>query len=184
MRAKEKVLSFALSVVVAVSGALVVAEPAAAAGPCNTGSARSTPGGVVVDIACTSPTAFIDGYGNNAGEANREALLLRQLQLTLGPWCSGSSSRADTGGFAVRMACSPPTNFITAYGTTLSDAAAEARLLEAMNPRRACTDTFVRRVSGGFRVDGHCASPTVFFSGVGSTVTVAAENARLASGVG
>lgn len=181
---RAKVLSLALSVVAAVSGALVVAEPAAAAGPCNAGRTRSTPGGVVVPVTCSSPTAFIDGYGNNAGEANREALLLRQFQLNVGPTCSGTSSRAETGGFSVRMTCSSPTNFITAYGTTLSDAAAEGRLLEALNPRRRCTDDFVNRVSGGFRVDGHCTSPTVFFSGVGSTVTVAAENARLSSGVG
>ncbi|TWP50419.1 hypothetical protein FKR81_19775 [Lentzea tibetensis] len=168
--------------VVLIMGGMVA--PAAAAGPCNAKPARSTTGGVMVGITCSSPTAFIDGFGDNASDANREALLLRRFQVTVGPTCSGTRSRTATGGFELGMTCSGPTNFITAYGTTLSAAAAEARLLEAMAPGRQCTDTFVNKVSGGFQVKGHCTSPTVFFSGIGTTVTAAAENARLSSGVG
>lgn len=170
--------------VLALSGSVFAAGQATAAGPCNARTPSSTPGGVVVRVTCSSPTAFIDGYGSNSTDANREALLLRQFQVTVGPTCSGSSSRADTGGYSLRMTCNSPTNFVTAYGTTLSDAAAEARLLETSAPNRACTHTSVRQVSGGYEVSGHCTSPTVFFSGVGATVTGAAVNARLAAGIG
>ncbi|MCS7475516.1 hypothetical protein ACFFQW_15030 [Umezawaea endophytica] len=173
-----------LGAVLALSGSVFTAGQATAAGSCSTRTPSSTPGGVVVRVVCSGPTAFIDGYGNDSTDANREALLLRQFQVTVGPTCSGTSSRVDTGGYSLRMTCSSPTNFITAYGTTLSDAAAEARLLETSAPNRACTHTFVDRVSGGYEVDGHCTSPTIFFSGVGSTVTGAAVNARLAAGLG
>lgn len=184
MKTRLAVLRAGLGVVAVVAGAVMAAQPAAAAGACSARTPSSTAGGVVVRISCSSPTAFIDGYGSNSTDANREALLLRQFQVTVGPTCSATSSQANTGGFSLNMTCSSPTNFILAFGTTLSDAAAEARLLEAMSPSRQCTDTFVNQVSGGYRVDGHCTSPTVFFSGTGATVTGAAQNARLASGVG
>jgi len=173
-----------LSVALVLGGSVLAAGQATAAGSCNARTPSSTPGGVVVRVTCSSPTAFIDGYGNDSTDANREALLLRQFQVTVGPSCSGSSSRADTGGYSLRMTCSSPTNFITAYGTTLSDAAVEARLLETFNPNRGCTHASVRQVSGGYEVSGHCTSPTIFFSGVGTTVTGAAVNARLSAGIG
>jgi hypothetical protein len=177
-------LKIAVTVATAMGGSVLAAGPATAAGACSANAPRSTAGGVYVSITCSSPTAFIDGYGSNSTDANREALLLRQFQLNVGPKCSGSSSRAVTGGFSVAMTCSSPTNFLDAFGTTLTDAATEARLLEALDPRRGCTHTSLRRVSSGFEVSGHCTSPTVFFSGIGDTVTGAAQNARLASGVG
>ena len=173
-----------LTAVLVLGGSVLAAGQATAAGSCSTRTPSSTPGGVVVRVTCSSPTAFIDGYGSDSTDANREALLLRQFQVTVGPTCSGSSSRADIGGYSLRMTCGSPTNFITAYGTTLSDAAVEARLLETAAPSRACTHTFVNQVSGGYEVQGHCTSPTIFFSGVGATVTGAAQNARLAAGIG
>ncbi|MBB5476214.1 hypothetical protein [Micromonospora parathelypteridis] len=82
----------------------------------------------------------------------QQALLLRQFQLNVGPKCSGSSSRAVNGGFSVAMACSSPTAFLEAFGANLSDAAGEARLLEALDPRRGCTYTSLRQVSSGHQV--------------------------------
>ncbi|MCP2251072.1 hypothetical protein [Lentzea aerocolonigenes] len=166
-------------------GSLVVAvEPAAAAGPCSVNLTRTTPGGYVVKTSCSSPNAFIDGYGSTTGDANREALLLRQFQNNTGTLCSGNLSRAAVGGFEVKLSCSSPSSFVDAYGTTLTDAAREARLLKEIAPGRHCGHSLVRAVSGGYEVKGSCSKPTVFFSGVGPTVTQAAENARLSSGVG
>lgn len=171
-------------VLLAVSGMVVGVEPASAAGPCNVNVTRTTPGGYVVKMSCSKPTAFIDGYGTTTGDANREALLLRQFHTNGGPECSGNLSRAAIGGFEVKLSCSSPTSFVDAYGTTLTDAAREARILKEIAPGRHCGHSLVRAVSGGYQVKGSCSKPTVFFSGVGSTVTQAAENARLSSGVG
>lgn len=173
-----------LGVALAVGGMVVAVAPALAAGPCNVSLTRTTPGGYVVKTSCSSPTAFIDGYGTTTGDANREALLLRQFQLNGGPLCSGSLTRAAVGGYQAKLTCSNPTSFVDAYGTTLTDAAREARLLKEIAPGRHCSHSLVRAVSGGYEVKGSCSKPTVFFSGVGSTVTQAAENARLSSGVG
>jgi len=173
-----------LGVVLAVSGMVVAVGPASAAGPCSVDSTRTTPGGYVAKVSCSSPTAFIDGYGSTTGDANREALLLRQFQSNGGPLCSGDSSRTAVGGFRVSMSCAKPTSFVDAFGTTLTDAAREARLLKEIAPGRFCTHDTVRAISGGYEVKGGCTKPTVWFSGVGSTVTQAAENARLSSGVG
>jgi hypothetical protein len=181
MRATSRTL---LGVALAVSGMVIAVEPAMAAGPCSVSTTRTTPGGHVVGMSCSKPSAFIDGYGSNVGDANREALLLRQFQVNGGPLCSGLLSRAAVGGFEVKLGCSKPSSGVDAFGTTLSDAAREARLLKEIAPGRFCSHSLVRRVSGGFEVQGACSKPTVFFSGVGSTVTQAAENARLSSGVG
>ncbi|MGW6448529.1 hypothetical protein [Lentzea sp. NPDC055074] len=78
---------------------------------------------------------------------------------------------------------SSPDAFIDDYGTTLTDAAREARLLEERAPDRHCTHDRVRAISGGYEVKASCSKPTVFFSGVGGTVTQAVENARLSSGI-
>ncbi|MEV6237887.1 hypothetical protein [Lentzea sp. NPDC051838] len=168
----------------ALGGTVVAVEPASAAGPCSVNLTRGTPGGFVVKMSCSKPTAFIDGYGSTTGDANREGLLLRQFQNNGGPLCSGDLSRGAPGGFEVKLSCAQPTSFVSAYGTTLTDAAREARLLKEIAPGRHCTHDLVRAVSGGYQVKGSCSKPTVFFSGVGSTVTQAAENARLSSGVG
>jgi hypothetical protein len=171
-------------VALALGSVLVAVEPASAAGPCNVTTTRATPGGYTVKVSCSKPNAFIDGYGSTTGDANREALLLRQFQNNGGPLCSGNLSRAAVGGFEVKLSCSSPTSFVDAYGTTLTDAAREARILKEIAPGRHCGHSLVRAVSGGYQVKGSCSKPTVFFSGVGSTVTQAAENARLSSGVG
>jgi hypothetical protein len=181
MRATLRTL---LGVTLAVGGVVVAVEPAMAAGPCSVNTTRTTAGGLVVKTSCSKPNAFIDGYGSTTGDANREALLLRQFQVNGGPLCSGDLSRGAVGGFQVKMSCSSPNSFVDAYGTTLSDAAREARLLKEIAPGRHCGHYLVRAISGGYEVKGSCSKPTVFFSGVGSTVTQAAENARLSSGVG
>jgi hypothetical protein len=173
-----------LGVALALSGVVVAVEPAQAAGPCSVSTTRSTPGGFVVKTSCSKPTAFIDGYGSTTGDANREALLLRQFQNNGGPLCSGNLSRSAVGGFEVKLGCTKPSSFVDAFGTTLTDAAREARLLKEIAPGRFCSHSLVRAISGGYEVKGSCSKPTVFFSGVGSTVTQAAENARLSSGVG
>ena len=173
-----------LAVLLAVGGALVAVEPASAAGPCSVNLTRTTPGGYIAKMSCSKPDAFIDGYGSTTGDANREGLLLRQFQNNTGTLCSGDLSRAAVGGYQVKMSCSSPNSFVDAYGTTLTDAAREARLLKEIAPGRHCGHSLVRAISGGYEVKGSCSKPTVFFSGVGSTVTQAAENARLSSGVG
>lgn len=173
-----------LGVALAVSGMVVAVEPAGAAGPCSVNHTRTTTGGYVVKMTCSKPDAFIDGYGSTTGDANREALLLRQFQNNRGTLCSGYLSRAAVGGFQAKLSCSSPDSFVDAYGTTLTDAAREARLLKEIAPGRHCSHSLVRAISGGYEVKGSCSKPTVFFSGVGSTVTQAAENARLSSGVG
>ncbi|MFJ5990852.1 hypothetical protein [Lentzea sp. NPDC092896] len=173
-----------LGVVLALGGMVVVVGPASAAGPCSVNSTRATPGGYVAKMTCSSPDTFIDGYGSTTGDANREGLLLRQFQSNGGPLCSGDGSRADVGGFRISMSCAKPTSFVDAFGTTLTDAAREARLLKEIAPGRFCTHDRVRAVSGGYEVSGGCTKPTIWFSGVGATVTQAAENARLSSGVG
>ncbi|MFD4639722.1 hypothetical protein ACFWN2_20575 [Lentzea sp. NPDC058436] len=171
-------------VLLAVSGVVLAVEPASAAGPCSVSTTRTTPGGHVAKLSCSSPTEFIDGYGSTTGDANREGLLLRQFHVNGGPSCSGSLSSAAVGGFEFDLTCTSPTSFAEAFGTTLTDAAREARLLKEMAPDRHCTHDLVRAVSGGYEVKASCTKPTVFFSGVGGTVTQAAENARLASGIG
>ena len=84
----------------------------------------------------------------------------------------------------MQLSYTSPNSFVDAYGTTLSDAAREARLLKEIAPGRHRGHSLVRAISGGHEMKGSCAKPTMFFSGVGSTVTQAEENARLSSGVG
>jgi hypothetical protein len=181
MRATWRIL---LGAALAASGVVVAVPPATAAGPCEVNLTRTTPGGYVAKMSCSKPDAFIDGYGSTTGDANREGLLLRQFQNNTGTLCSGTLSRGAVGGFEVKLSCSKPSSFVDAFGTTLSDAAREARLLKEIAPGRHCSHSLVRAISGGYEVKGSCSKPTVFFSGVGSTVTQAAENARLSSGVG
>ncbi|MFD4675508.1 hypothetical protein ACFWNN_37675 [Lentzea sp. NPDC058450] len=173
-----------LAVLLALSGVVIGVGPASAAGPCSVSNTRTTPGGHLVKLHCSSPTAFIDGFGSTVGDANREGLLLRQFQNNGGPLCSGFLSSPVTGGYEFKLNCTSPTSFVDAYGTTLTDAAREARLLKEIAPGRYCSHDFIRAVPGGYKIDASCTKPTIFFEGVGATVTQAAENARLASGIG
>ncbi|WP_394613554.1 hypothetical protein JNUCC0626_26930 [Lentzea sp. JNUCC 0626] len=172
-----------LGVLLALGSVVVAAGPANAAGPCSVSNTRTTPGGHMVKLHCSSPTAFIDGFGTTVGDANREGLLLRQFQNNGGPLCSGFLSSPVTGGYEFKLTCTSPTSFADAYGTTLTDAAREARLLKEIAPDRHCSHDFISTVSGGYKVKASCTKPTIFFEGVGATVTQAAENARLASGI-
>lgn len=173
-----------LAVLLALGGVVIGVGPASAAGPCSLITTRTTAGGHEAQLQCSNPIAFIDGFGSTIGDANREGLLLRQFSVNGGPTCSGSSTNTATGGYEAHLTCNGPISFVNAFGTTLTDAAREARLLTEMAPRGGCTHDSVRAVRGGYEVAASCTNPIIFFDGIGSTVTEAAENARLASGIG
>ncbi|GGK77762.1 hypothetical protein [Mangrovihabitans endophyticus] len=160
----------------------VPASPAAAAG-CSTRNSDGATGGYSVLLYC-SGAGFITGYGSTLTTANQEALLLYQLYTVSGVDCDGRSADTTTGGYSVLLYCSGA-GFITGYGSSLSDAAFEARALATLyaDQGRDCDGRSVSRSSGGYDVLLYC-SGLGFVHGVGSTVTGAAANARLAATLG
>lgn len=161
--------------------ALVVPAGPAAAASCSTSSTQALVGGHRVKIYCGA-AGYIDGFGTTLTEANLEALRLYQLYLTYGVRCSGSLVGALVGGRSVSIYC---TGFYTdGFGSNLTDAAVEARELVTMRlaggPR--CSGTSVATLVGGYQVTLFCAGRYV--RGQGSTLTQAAQIARLTAALG
>lgn len=173
----------ALAAALLVLGFIVIpAGTASGAAGCSASSSRTVSGGYRVTLYCTG-AGFIDGYGSNLTDANREALLLYQVYTEFGIDCTGSSTRGATGGYLVTLHCSP-NGFVDGYGSTLTDAAGEARELAKLQATKSndCTGSSARRVSGGYKVTLHC-SRGGFIDGVGSVLTDAARNARFAASI-
>jgi hypothetical protein len=159
-------------------GVAVASAGSAEAATCSVSTSGPATGGQVVTLFCAD-AGFVRGYGSDLTAANREALLLHQFFADSGDNCSGSSVSSVTGGFAVTIFCSSE-GFIKGYGTTLTDAAGEARQL-AMISDQDCSGSSTTRVTGGFAATIFC-SDDGFIQGRGSTLTGAAQNARLAAG--
>ncbi len=170
-------LAVVAAVVALAFGAAVASAGPAAAATCSASSSGPVTGGQSVTLFC-SDVGFVRGYGSDLTAANQEALLLHQFFASSGDDCSGSSVATATGGFQVTLFCSVEA-FVTGYGSTLTDAAGEARQLAMLS--RDCSGSSVARVSGGFDVAIFC-STTGFIHGRGSSLTGAAQNARLAVG--
>lgn len=172
----------ALAAALLVLGFIVIPAGTATAADCSTSSSRAVSGGYRVTLFC-SGAGYIDGYGSNLGDANREALLLYQIYREFGNDCGGSSTRGVTGGYRVTLWCSRG-GYIDGYGTTLTDAASEARELVILQAEtgKECTGSSTRRISGGYEVTLWC-SRGGYIDGVGGILTDAARNARFAASI-
>ncbi|MEO3930686.1 hypothetical protein ABGB07_43585 [Micromonosporaceae bacterium B7E4] len=166
----------------ALTGSFAVATPASAAACDLYGSGRVT-GGYYATYTCDG-MGLVDGYGSTLTDANLEALRLYQTYLTYGDDCSGYGLGPVTGGHAVTLSCSRK-GFASGYGSSLTDAAIEARLLVELYgaTRQDCDSYGTGPVPGGYSVTLSC-SPGGFVSGRGSTLTAAAQLARLSASLG
>jgi hypothetical protein len=159
-------------------GVTVAWTGSAEAATCSASSSGPVTGGQLVTLFCAD-AGFVRGYGSDLTAANREALLLHQFFVDSGDNCSGSSVSTTAGGFAVTNFCSAE-GFSKGFGTTVTDAAGEARQL-AMMSDQDCSGTSTARVTGGFAATIFCSHDGLI-QGRGSTLTGAAQNARLAAG--
>ncbi|MBE1491070.1 hypothetical protein [Plantactinospora soyae] len=148
---------------------------------CDGRSTSTTTGGYAVTIHC-SGGGFIVGFGSILTDAAENARLLADTRGRTGNTCDGRSTSTTTGGYAVTIHCSGG-GFIVGFGSTLTDAAEEARQLVLLRAAtgNTCDGRSTYTVSGGYGVTLHCTSGG-FVDGVGSTLTGAAVNARLAAG--
>ncbi|MBP2330555.1 hypothetical protein JOF56_010940 [Kibdelosporangium banguiense] len=171
----------ALAAVLLTLGMIVIpAGTATAAAGCSASSSKQVSGGYRVTLFC-SGKGYVDGYGSTLTDANREALLLYQIYTDHGIDCTGSSIKGVTGGHRTTLWCSRG-GYIDGYGSTLTDAASEARelvLLMAITGKN-CTGSSTRGVSGGYEVTLWC-SRGGYIDGVGTFLTDAARNARFAA---
>jgi hypothetical protein len=172
----------ALAAVLLILGVIVVPAGTATAAGCSSRSSSKVSGGYVVTLYC-SGTGYIDGYGTTLTDANREALLLYQVYTDYGNDCSGRSARGVTGGFNTTLWCSGG-GYFDGYGSSLTDSASEARELVILLATRNndCTGRSVRSVSGGYEVTLWC-SRGGYVDGLGTVLTDAARNARLAASI-
>jgi hypothetical protein len=78
--------------------------------------------------------------------------------------------------------CNDGLHYVGSFGTTLTDAAFEARALVELyvETGRDCDDRSVQTVSGGYEVTLWCVG-LLWVEGRGSTLTAAARAARLAA---
>jgi hypothetical protein len=173
------------AVLAAVGGPVATADPVTAAGSCNARSSGTVLGGFRVTLFCTG-AGFIDGYGFTLTDANQQALLLYGFFVESGRNCSGRSNATEIGGQRLTIHCTAPNRFIDGLGSNLTDASVEARELAKLRVTvgRDCGSRSAGLVSGGFRVTVHCTAPNRFIDGLGSTLTGAAQNARLAASIG
>ncbi|GAB3849762.1 hypothetical protein GCM10029963_34830 [Micromonospora andamanensis] len=161
--------------------ALVVPAGPAVAASCSTASTQALVGGHRVKIYC-GVAGYFDGFGTTLTEANLEALRLYQLYLTYGERCSGSTVGSVVGGRSVSIYC--PGRYTDSFGSNLTDAAVEARELVTMRLAGGpnCDGSSVATLVGGYRVTLFCAGRYV--RGQGSTLTEAAQIARLTAALG
>ena len=169
--------------VTAVTLAVPAAPAAADDATCSSSGSGPVTGGYDVTIYC-SGAGYIHGYGTTLTDANLEALYLYQIYSSTGVNCSGQSTGRVTGGYDATVFCTGA-GFIHGYGTTLTDAAGEARVLAGLyaSTRRDCSGQGTGRVTGGYDVTLYCPD-LGFVHGVGTTLTGAARTARLAAEIG
>ncbi|MBQ1051759.1 hypothetical protein KBX50_25255 [Micromonospora sp. C51] len=178
IRTVQAALVAAVLTVVAV---VVPVGPAAAAASCSTSSSQAIVGGYRVTLRCDE-AGYIHGFGRTLTDANLEALRLYQLYLTYGVSCRGSLIDSLVGGFDVSIYC--PGSYTNSFGSNLTDAAAEARELVTMRLSGGpdCDGTTVAAIVGGYRVTLFCT--VRYVRGQGSTLTEAAQIARLTAALG
>jgi hypothetical protein len=179
----RKVRAILTALLAMVAAMALPADPAAAAAACSAESSRPVTGGYDVSIFC-SGAGFVHGFGSTLTDANLAALQLYQLYADTGVNCSGESVRPILGGYDLSIFCTGA-GFVHGFGSSLTDAATEARLLATLYATRGrnCSDQTVRGVSGGYDVSLFCTG-LGFVHGVGSTLTGAAGVARLTATIG
>lgn len=147
---------------------------------CSTVASNTTPGGYLAAIECTGLDRLI-GRGTTLTEAASFARALAVDALASGRPCGSRASSATAGGYRTDLECRTFTGSLSvlAVGTTLTDAAAESRVLaiNALATGRVCATVGNVAVAGGYRVTLNCGSAG-WVSGEGPTLTEAARVAR------
>lgn len=128
-----------------------------------------------------SGTGYLTGFGSTLTAANTNALLVYQLYVNYGYECDGSSTDTTTGGYEATLWCSG--RYVNGYGSTLTDAAEEARQLVLLRAAtgNSCSGSSTDAKSGGYEATLWCSSGG-YVDGYGTTLTGAAVNARLSAG--
>jgi hypothetical protein len=98
---------------------------------CSAFSVSTDTGGYRVRTDCTG-IGMVFGYGSNATDAQDESRLLAQLYTDTGRACSGFSATISGGTYRVRLDCTG-VGMVFGYGSSLSEAAAGARLLASIS---------------------------------------------------
>jgi len=161
---------------------LAVSAAPAAAAACTAQGSGAVPGGYAVTIYCNGP-GYIDGYGSTLADANAEAYALYDIYVRTHVSCYGRGEGTIYGGYVVQLYCNGA-GYLKSYGSTLTEAADEARGLTDLYfaTHRACTGFGGDSVPGSyFSITLACSGGVGFVKGVGDTLTAAARAARLAA---
>ena len=97
---------------------------------CSGFNVTSATGGYSVRTNCTR-MGMVFGFGTTLTAAQQESRLLAQLYTETGNSCTGFSATLSGGSNRVRLNCSRG-GMVFGYGSTLTDTAANARLLASL----------------------------------------------------
>jgi hypothetical protein len=176
VRSMSAVLSAAL---LALGAAVTSAGPASAAS-CTSAGWSTVSGGYRVSLYC-SGAGFVNGFGSTRDDAAAEAQALADLYTDTGVDCSGASVGMAPKGRSAELYCTGG-GYIQSYGTTLTDAAREARALATLYATSdlLCDGRSAESTIRGLQVRLYCTGEG-FVEGIGNTLTDAAQEARLAA---
>jgi hypothetical protein len=175
----RSIIAIGSAALLALGAAVTSAGPASAAS-CTSAGWSTVSGGYRVSLYC-SGAGFINGFGSTRNDAAAEAQALADLYTETGVDCSGASVGQAPKGRSAELYCSEA-GYIQSYGTTLTDAAREARALATLyaTSDRLCDGRSAESTIRGLQVRLYC-SDEGFVEGIGSTLTAAAQQARLAA---
>jgi hypothetical protein len=152
---------------------------------CSGWKIRGVSGGYEVSLSCDYALLSVVGFGSNLTAAASNGRKLAELYADTEVECSGWKIRGVSGGYEVSLSCDYALLSVSAYGSNLTDAATEGLLLAKLYSEtgKECSGTDIKSASGGYKVVLKCGFGD-YPEGVASTLTGAAQNARLAASIG